>query len=98
MLGELLTPQYVFQDSNCGFESSLMGMYECDDVVRSGAKANTFSSGKKVKMLFDFETLKTLSAHREDFVKMTPLKQAKLIQGAGSRVVPKGTGLVRYDF
>ena len=48
-------------------------------------------------MLFDSGTSKTLSAHREDFVKMTPLKQAKPIQDVGSRVIPKGTRLVRYD-
>ena len=74
-----------------------MGLYECDDVVRNGAKANTFTKREKIKLLFDSGTSKTLSAHREDFVKMTPLKQAKLIQGIGSGVVPKGTGLVRYD-
>ena len=74
-----------------------MGIYECDDVVRNGAKANTFSSGEKVKMLFDSKTSKTLSACREDFVRMTLLKQAKLIQGVESRVVSKGIKLVRYD-
>ena len=74
-----------------------MGLYKCDDVVRNGAKANTFSSGKKIKMLFDSGTSKTLSAQREDFVKMTPLKQVKPIQGVRSGVVFKGTRLVRYD-
>ena len=74
-----------------------MGLYEYDDVVRNSAKANTFTSGKKIKLLFDSGTSKTLSAHREDFIKMTLLKQAKPIQGVGSRVVPKGTRVVRYD-
>ena len=37
-----------------------------------------------------------MSAHKEDFVKLTPLRQAKPIQGIKSGVTLQGKRLVRY--
>ena len=95
LLGELLTLQGVFQDSNCDL-GTFVGKFETDEVVKSGVKAETFSGERKIKMLFDSGTSKTMSAHKEDFVKLTPLWQAKPIQGVGSGVTPQGKGLVRF--
>ena len=96
LLGELLTLQGVFQDSNCDSLSCFVGKFELADVVKNGAKADTFSDATKIKLLFDSGTSKTLTAHKEDFLRMTPLQQAKPIQGIGSTVTPKGEGVVRY--
>ena len=92
LLGELLTLQGVFQDSNCDSMSCFVGKYQTGDVVKNGMKADTFSNGATIKLLFDSGTSRTLSAHKEDFLRMTPLEQAKPIQGIGSTVTPIGEG------
>ena len=39
LLGELLTLQGVFQDSNCSLGSSFVAKYKLDDAVRNGTSA-----------------------------------------------------------
>ena len=96
LLGELLTLQGVSQSSNCNLTSCFVGKYQIADVVKNGMNADTFGDGTTVKLLFDSGTSKTLTAHKEDFLRMTPLEQACPIQGIGSTVTPVGEGMVRY--
>ena len=95
LLGELLTPQGIFQDSNCKTGSCCMAKYDYAEVLKNGLKVNTFVNGK-CKLLFDTGTSMTLSSHREDFVTYTPLKKAKVITGAAGKVDVKGKGMVKY--
>ena len=76
LLGELLTLQGVFQSSNCNSPSCFVGKYQTADVIKNGMKADTFGNGTTIKLLFDSGTSKTLTAHKEDFLRMTPLEQA----------------------